>query len=72
MEEKNMREISMEEMDRVSGGTDRQDYVEYWVEDHPCPHCRIKDAHFYKLMEHSSSSALIRCLNCSEVFVVRE
>ena len=71
MEEKNMREISMDEMDRVSGGTVRQDYVEYWVKDHPCPRCRIKGADFYKLMEHSISSALIRCLNCSTDFVVR-
>ena len=35
VEDKNMREISMDEMDRVSGGTARQDYVEYWVKDHP-------------------------------------
>ena len=74
MEEKKMRELDLDEMDKISGGggTEIQDHVEYWVKDHSCPKCGVKGAYFFKLMEHSSSSALISCLYCGEIFEVRK
>ena len=73
MEEKKMRELNLDEMDKISGGggTDIQDHVEYWVKDHPCPKCGVKGARFFKLMDHSVSAANIRCLNCKKNFIVR-
>ena len=72
MEEKKMRELGMEEMDRVSGGggTDRLDNVEYWVKDHPCPQCGENDANSFYLMNHAIFYAQILCIKCGERFFV--
>ena len=69
MEEKKMRELSMDEMDKVSGG-DIKDHVEYWVKDHPCPKCGVKNVRFYRLMNHSISCAQIECIKCCERYNV--
>ena len=72
MEEKKMRELGMEEMDRVSGGggTDQKDFVDYWVKDHPCPKCGEKDANFLLLVFHFDHYAQIVCIKCGEKFDV--
>lgn len=73
MEEKKMRELNLDEMDKISGGggTDKKDCVEYWMKDRPCPKCGVKGSRSFKLMEHSASAANIRCLNCKIIFIVR-
>ena len=72
MEEKKMRELNLDEMDKISGGggTDIQDHVEYWVKDHPCPNCGVKEAYWFYLMSHATSFAQIECNNCGEKFYV--
>ena len=72
MEEKKMRELNLDEMDKISGGggTDIQDHVEYWVKDHPCPKCGEKYVNFLRLRIHSSSCAQIECMKCSERYFV--
>ena len=69
MEEKKMRELSMDEMDKVSGG-DIKDHVEYWVKDHPCPNCGKRYANFLRLRIHSSSCAQIECRKCGKRYKV--
>jgi hypothetical protein len=61
MEEKNMRELTLEDMEKVSGGTDQKDFVDYWVKDHPCPKCGEKDANFLRLEFHTDFLAQIEC-----------
>ena len=70
MKEKKMRELGMEEMDRVSGGggTDTLDNVEYWVKDHPCPKCGEKNEACLRLEFHDFVCAQIRCLTCGEIY----
>ena len=71
MEEKKMRELNLDEMDKISGGgKDIQDNVEYWVKDHPCPKCGVKGAHFYKLIYHASFYAQIECRKCGKRYKV--
>ena len=71
MEEKKMRELNLDEMDKISGGgKDIQDNVEYWVKDHPCPKCGEKYASFLRLRIHSSSYAQIECIKCGERYNV--
>ena len=69
MEEKKMRELSMDEMDKVSGG-DIKDSLYYWVKDHPCPKCGEKDANFLLLVFHFDHYAQIECIKCGEKFDV--
>ena len=70
MEEKKMRELNLDEMDKISGGGKVQDNVEYWVNDHPCPKCGEKRANFLLLRNHSSSHAQIECRKCHEIYFV--
>ena len=68
---KDLRELTLEDMEKVSGGTEIQDHVEYWVKDHPCPKCGEKDANSFHLMSHAIFYAQIECLKCGEIFSVR-
>ena len=67
---KDLRELTLEDMEKVSGGTDQKDFVDYWVKDHPCPKCGEKDANFLRLRIHSSSCAQIECRKCGKRYKV--
>ena len=69
MEEKKMRELSMDEMDKVSGG-DIKDSLYYWVKDHPCPKCGENRVACLRLEFHDYSYAQIECIKCGEKFDV--
>ena len=68
---KDLRELSMDEMDKVSGG-DIKDHVEYWVKDHPCPKCGEKDAVCLRLVSQNGFRAQIICQTCGEMYFVHK
>ena len=65
----NMRELSMDEMDKVSGG-DIKDRVRYWMKDRSCPNCGNTDIGRFELVYHSLGFANIRCKKCQKRFEV--
>ena len=69
-----MRELSMDEMNKVSGGsgTDKKDGISYWIKDNPCPNCGESRESRLKLISHTCGSAYIYCYSCYQKYKVHK
>ena len=71
MEEKRIRELSMDEMEKVSGGgTDATDTIAYWAKGHPCPNCGESRLNWLQLVSHTTCAAIIQCYSCGKMYEV--
>ena len=74
MEENKMRDLNLDEMDKVSGGsggkTDNKDDIRYWMKDRGCPLCGKSRTLNFFLLSHDDHCAHIHCSSCRGDFTV--